>query len=181
MTTAFGDAVQRAATGDEDAWRALYDTLARPLLAYLRAQGASEPEDLLGETFCHLARGITTFDGDGDAFRRWAFLVAHHRVFDERRRRARRPSSAPFDTAHTPAEVGHEDAVVGGIGASGLRTLLERLPTAQRDAVLLRVVAGASLSETAAALGREVGAVKQLQRRGLLALGRLLASEGVTP
>jgi RNA polymerase sigma-70 factor (ECF subfamily) len=47
--------------------------------------------------------------------------------------------------------------------------------------VALRTVAGLSLEETADVLGRSVGAIKQLQRRGLLGLRALAEERGVTP
>jgi RNA polymerase sigma-70 factor (ECF subfamily) len=59
--------------------------------------------------------------------------------------------------------------------------LLAGLNEDQRTVVALRVVGQLSLEETADVTGKSVGAVKQLQRRGLLALRhRVLAREGVT-
>ena len=51
----------------------------------------------------------------------------------------------------------------------------------QRDVVALRIIAGLSLEETAAATGKKVGAVTQLQRRGLASLRRILDPQPITP
>src|SRR5437870_3969913 len=45
--------------------------------------------------------------------------------------------------------------------------LCDRLVSAQRDVLLLRLVADLTVEQVAGALGKTVGAVKQLQRRGL--------------
>jgi RNA polymerase sigma-70 factor (ECF subfamily) len=50
----------------------------------------------------------------------------------------------------------------------------------QRDAILLRSVAGLSVADTAAVLNKSPGAVKTLHRRALAALVRLVDSEAVS-
>jgi RNA polymerase sigma-70 factor (ECF subfamily) len=60
-----------------------------------------------------------------------------------------------------------------------VRRIIGRLGPDQRDVVLLRVLGGLTVTETAKALGKSAGAVKALQRRGLLAIKRALTEEGV--
>ena len=55
------------------------------------ANGAPDPEDVLGEVFLQVARDISTFDGEETGFRSWVFTIAHHRLIDARRHTARRP------------------------------------------------------------------------------------------
>ena len=50
----------------------------------------------------------------------------------------------------------------------------------QRDVLSLRVIANLTVEETANVMGKRTGAVKALQRRGLLALRRMLDLEGVS-
>src|SRR2546429_7510811 len=88
---AFASVLASAKLGGQRAWSTLYNELAGPVLGYLRVQGASEPEDLLGEVFLHIARKIGTFECDAAGFLSWVFMVAHNRVIDERRRRGRLP------------------------------------------------------------------------------------------
>ena len=45
----------------------------------------------------------------------------------------------------------------------------------------LRIIAGLTLEETAAATGKRIGAVTQLQRRGLASLRRILDPQPITP
>ena len=55
--------------------------------------------------------------------------------------------------------------------------MLDGLTGAQREVLLLRVVADLSLEESAAIMGKTVNTVKQLQRRALLALRAQIAGK----
>jgi RNA polymerase sigma-70 factor (ECF subfamily) len=148
---------------------------------YLRLRGAAEPDDVASETFLAVFRNLASFEGDEGQFRSWVFTIAHRRLLDEHRRTARRPVTTELeDAGEGPAVDGPEDSVLGALEYQRLSELLEELSPAQRDVVLLRVVAGLSLEETAIVIGRRVGAVKQLQRRGLLRLQEELSSQRVT-
>ena len=56
-----------------------------------------------------------------------------------------------------------------------------RLSADQRAVLLLRVIGDLSLEQVAEALGKRTGAVKQLQRRGLIAVRKTFTQKGVTP
>jgi len=58
-------------------------------------------------------------------------------------------------------------------GATRAHELLDRLPDAQREVLLLRVVAGLSAEQTAAAVGSTAGAVRLAQHRALARLRQL--------
>ena len=55
---------------------------------------------------------------------------------------------------------------------------LTKLPNEQRDCLIMRFLQGMSIAETAAALGRSDGAIKQLQLRGVRNLAKLMP-EGI--
>src|SRR3954471_6694243 len=80
----------------------LYRELAPAVLGYLRGSGAAEPEDLLGDVFVAVLRGLPNCGGDPAAVRRWVFTVAHHRLIDERRRRTTRSRDVVLDLTHEP-------------------------------------------------------------------------------
>ncbi|HEX6313063.1 MAG TPA: RNA polymerase sigma factor [Acidimicrobiia bacterium] len=168
-----------AQAGEEHAWAALYDELSGKLARYLRARGAREPEDLVGEVFVQLARGLRRFRGNESALRGWAFLIARNRLLDELRRSSRHPVAAleAVDPDTLVATGDTEADALGRIDSARLRRHLEALTPDQRDVLLLRVVGDLSLEQVAAALGKRVGAVTQLQRRGLAALRRELAQQ----
>ena len=178
----FPGVLAAAQAGTEDAWAVLYDELSGHLVRYLRARGAREPDDLVGEVFVQLARGLSRFRGDESALRGWAFLIARNRLLDEQRRGRRHPVDALEDADdRTLVAAGDtEGEALARLGSARLLRLLESLTPDQRDVLLLRIVGDLSLEQVAATLHKRVGAVTQLQRRGLTALRRALEREGVS-
>lgn len=148
----------------------VYRALAPAVLGYLRAQGAREPEDLLGEVFLQVTRYLPRFRGDESDLRRWVFTIARHRLVDDQRRRARRPqiASTQVPDLEAPPPAGPLD--------SDLVAALGRLTPEQREVVVLRFVADLSLEEVADVVKRNVGAVKALQHRALATLARILTA-----
>jgi RNA polymerase sigma-70 factor (ECF subfamily) len=72
-----------------------------------------------------------------------------------------------------------EGTVVATLGEERVRGLCERLSDDQRDVLLMRLLGRLTIDEVAAVMGRTPGAVKALQRRGFLAISRLIEREGV--
>lgn len=168
----------------------LYRELAPAVHGYLSAQGAHEPEDLTGEVFLQVVRDLHRFDGDERSLRAWVFTIAHRRLLDDRRRSRRRPA----ETSIGPSELARgapaprdeqlvapsaEEQALADVGAERVRRLIDDLPAAQRTVLLLRVLGGLTVRETAAATRKRPGAVKALQRRGVAAIRNALAGEGV--
>lgn len=117
--------------------------------------------------------------GGAEGLRTLVFAIAHARLVDDLRRRARRGNAVSYETWHDERTTAStEDEAVDRIGAAEVQALLEELPADQRDVLVLRIVGDLSLEQTAEAIGRSTGAVKQLQRRGLLVLRDRLQKSG---
>ena len=58
--------------------------------------------------------------------------------------------------------------------------ILALLPDEQREVLTLRIVADLPLEHVAEVIGKSVGAVKQLQRRGLIAIRQAIEERRVT-
>jgi RNA polymerase sigma factor (sigma-70 family) len=178
----FGALLGAAREGSEAAWAEIYGELSPAVLGYLRGSGAPEAEDTLGEVFLEVARDLGKFEGDERGFRAWVFTIAHHRLIDSRRRAARRPVepvAEPPEPAAPPVSDAADEALAR-IGTEEVLRILGTLSPDQRAVLLLRILGDLSVEDTAAALGKRPGAVKQLQRRGLAALKRELDRKGVT-
>jgi RNA polymerase sigma-70 factor (ECF subfamily) len=133
---------------------------AAPVHNYLRAAGVADSEDMLGDVFLDVMRGLERFRGDRDALRSWIFTIAHHRVVDEHRRSSRRRRhlrSVPAETSFT-----HDDPMDPALVAA-----LDTLTPDQREVVVLRFVADLSVETVAELTDRAPGAVKSLQHRAL--------------
>jgi RNA polymerase sigma factor (sigma-70 family) len=182
-TEPFSSVLEAARTNADWAWARIYDSLAPTILGYLRARGAPDADAVLGDVFLQLVRDIKRFEGDEAGFRSWVFVMVHHRLLDDLRKRSRRPEySAPaeaFGGLEDPGDV--EGDVVRHFREEELRELLFELTPAQRDVLLLRIFGGLKVEEIAQAVGRRVGAVKALQRRGLQTLRIRLIDSGMYP
>lgn len=171
MSPALTDSVvDGARRGDADALTTVYTTVAPGVLAYLRSRGSRDPEGLTQEVFLQLIPRLSTITGGGAGVRALAFTIAHSRLVDEFRRRSR-AVELPFESELDARR--RESAESEALGQGGIGDIAQRLSVLgdeQRAVILLRVLGDLSLAETAAVLGKSVGAVKQLQRRALLAL-----------
>jgi RNA polymerase sigma factor (sigma-70 family) len=171
--------VDEAGAGDPHALTRVYEALAPRVQRYLWGRGAEDPEGLTHEVFVTVLRRIGTVEGGVEGLRRFVFSVAHARYVDEMRLRIRRPVHVPYDGADDRrTTVGAEAAALERLGADEALGLVSRLKDDQREVVAMRVLGELSLEQTAEVMGRSVGAVKQLQRRGLLALRSMIEEGG---
>lgn len=178
---AFDDVLMAAQAGAGWAFTRLYEDLAGVVTGYLRQQGTREPDDVASETFLHVFSGIGGFEGDEDAFRSWVFTIAYRRLVDERRKVGRRPEITTIADVDAEPDAGPapDHTVVDEAHWQELEQHLAILTGLQRDVVLLRVVAGLTITETAAMLDRSEDAIRQLQHRGLRALEEDLGAGGL--
>jgi RNA polymerase sigma-70 factor (ECF subfamily) len=175
--------IARVRGGDGGAYEELYRRHADAVRRYARSccRDAHTAEDLTGEVFLQVVRDLRGFEGGEREFRAWIFTIAHHRLLDDLRRRGRRPAEAYGRYAGEGHAVANaEQEALDSMGAERVRRIIAGLSPDQRDVLLLRVLGGLTVVETAAALGKTAGAVKALQRRGLLSVQEALAAERVT-
>lgn len=170
--TTFPEVLAAAQAGAGWAFEVLYTDLAPAVTGYLRLQGAPEPDDLASETFIGVFKGLAAFRGDEAGLRGWVFTIARRRLVDDWRRRGRRPFSVE-DGADALRGYSGGDVEEEALALMGFRTVHEtcaRLPDAQRDVLLLRILADLTVEQVAAVLGKTAPAVKALQRRALATL-----------
>jgi RNA polymerase sigma-70 factor (ECF subfamily) len=167
----------RAQSGDEVAYREALDLLASRLRGYLRRRLSGVPddvEDLLQETLLalHLQRG--TYD-PALPVSAWAMAIARHKIVDLWRRRGRR------EDLHEAIEDVDEHLLVSASDDGGaqrdLQTLLQALPPAQQQAIVLTKLEGLSVAEAAARTGASVSAIKVQVHRGLRRLAALVRGD----
>lgn len=128
------------------------------------------------EVFLSVLPRLNSVTGGSDGLRTFIFSVAHARMVDDHRRQSRTPAKLPFE----PGLDGREDPsaeaeALERIAPREIVGLLESLPDEQREVLSLRLVAGLTVEQTAETMGKSTGAVKQLQRRGILKLREVAA------
>lgn len=179
----FANILAGARAGAEWAWTQIYEELAPAVTGYLTARGAPEPTDLASEVFLQIVRDLPSFEGDEPDFRAWVFTIAHRRLLDDRRYRARRPV-APASHELLAEEPRGEDAeqqALRELSAERVQRILAGLSPDQQSVLLLRIVGDLTVRQVAGVLGKSPGAVKALQRRALAAVERELAADTRTP
>ena len=171
------EAVRRAQEGDEDAFRVLYRDIHPRILRYLRAIVGNDADDVASETWLHIARGLTAFEGDSDGFRGWTATIARNRATDHLRQHRRRAPTVAVPVDELTGLVGAEDTAdraIEGISTDAAIALIARLPRDQAEAVLLRAVMGLDATAAAEVLGKRAGAVRTAAYRGLRKLASFL-------
>jgi RNA polymerase sigma factor (sigma-70 family) len=178
---AFETTLEAARRGSPWAWTAIYKDLSPSVTGYLRANGAPDPDDLTGEVFLRVVQDIGRFQGDESHFRSWIFVIAHHRMVDDRRWRMRHPETTlPVESLQPLRSTGNvEREAMDSLVTDSVEEVIRRCAPEQCQVLLLRVIGGLTLAETAGVLGKTLGAVKSLQRRGVAAIAREFAREGV--
>jgi RNA polymerase sigma factor (sigma-70 family) len=176
-TTDFPAILDAARRGEAWAFREIHGALAPAVAGFMRVHGAPEPDDLTSEVFVGVLRGVAAFQGDEDGFRAWVFTIAHRRLADDLRRRARRPATVRLLRDMDWPDPA--DDLDRALATARVRALCGTLGPGQRDVLLLRLIGRLTMSEIAAAVGRSPASVKALQRRGLAAVARLIEQDEV--
>lgn len=169
------DLVSAARCGDPDAVGTVYTVLSPKVHGYLRARGCEDPEGLTSEVFLQVITKLGRLKGGAAELRTFVFSVAHARAVDEIRRKARRPVTSAYEPEFDFREVlSAEATAMEEADTQRVRDMLEQLNEEQRAVIALRVLGDLTLEQTADVVGKSTGAVKQLQRRGLLQLRALV-------
>ncbi|MDA8379677.1 MAG: RNA polymerase sigma factor [Actinomycetota bacterium] len=176
-------ALDAARAGDESGFSALFRAFHPALVLYARRRAPDSAEDIVSQTWLDAAAGFATFAGDAEDFRAWLFTIAHHRIADHYRARARRPRHVDLTEEDLPpaTEATEEQALDTLSSNQAVDALTRELPPDQAEIVLLRVVAGLSVEQVARVTGRRPGTVRVIQHRALRRLAKIWGGEGVTP
>ena len=142
--------------------------------ALYRTGDPATAEDIAAEVFVRLLDALHAHRAPQTTLRGWLFGVAAHLVADYFRRRPADPLPDTLPAGHSPAAEAEDR-----LQRQAVHGALQRLSPEQQNVLALRFGQGASLEETAGALGKTVNAVKQLQWRAVESLRRALAVEPV--
>lgn len=172
----FAEHLRAAKAGDEAGFVMLFRSVQPALLRYLRTLAGDLADDVAGETWASVVRGLGRFRGDESGWRAWVFTIARARLTDARRRASRTPP--PVDVADL-VDIGDDRVDVAAsvediFSTEAALRLVGMLPRDQAEVVLLRHVAGLDVARTAKVLGKSSGAVRVSAHRGLQRLAALV-------
>lgn len=166
---AFGSVLDAARVGSAWAWASIYREIAGPVTGFFRSRGVADPEDAAGDVFFELSRQLERFSEDEESFLTLVFAIAYRRLLIDGKHPTRNARSALADTVLDRLQ-SDIDIVIDDRGPQVTPTVkaaLETLRPEQRDVLCLRVVAGLSVEQTAAVIGKSIASVKAAQRKGL--------------
>lgn len=165
--------VKQAQSGSVEAVGDLYDRHRQRIFRYIRANTGNTyvAQDLTGEVFYAMVNALPSFEPRGVPFSAWLYRIAKNLIIKERQRESKQTMVPLADAELVSQNVGNPVSVVEQqLQMEQILQGLAGLDEAQREVVVLRFMVGLSLKETAEMLDRTVGAVKTLQRRGVMAL-----------
>lgn len=151
-----------AAQADPRQFGELYELHFDRVYAYItrRVRDRCVAQDLTADVFHHALAGIGNYHWRGLPFASWLYRIAANRIADYASRLSQERTIPVFIDSHEPDYGDIEQR-------AALFRAVRDLPDDQRRVIELRFVAQKSIRETAEALGRSEGAIKQLQFRGL--------------
>ncbi len=168
-----------AKLGEEWAVEQLFVDLQPRVLRFLRGLEPDAADDLAGEVWVALARGIGGFEGDLVGLRAWVFTIARRRVADYRRSAGRRPAVAVerefFDSIAAPNDMARE--VIDRLsGQDAVNLIMATLPEDHAELLILRVLGELDVLHVAEIMGRSPNWVRVTQHRALRRLATVLDS-----
>jgi RNA polymerase sigma-70 factor (ECF subfamily) len=166
------DLLLLVAKGDQDAFAALYDHIAAPVLGIVRSvvRNPAQSEEVSQEVLVEVWRKAARFRPDKGSALAWVLTIAHRRAVDRVR-----SAQAATDREHkaalleqTPAYDEVSEAVDHRLEREHVRRCLQALTQMQRESVVLAYYRGLNYREVAELLAVPLGTVKTRMRDGLI-------------
>ncbi len=167
-----GELVELVAQRDAGALEALYERYGRAAYSLARRILTEETlaQDVVQEVFLSLWRDARRFDAGRGTVATYLLSMTHHRAVDVVRReenlRRWRTSDEGLELEADP-KVRVEDEVLTSERRAEVRSALQELPAAQREALLLAYFGGYTQREVAALVGVPLGTVKTRMAAGM--------------
>jgi RNA polymerase sigma factor (sigma-70 family) len=175
--TSDAELVDRARTGDVDAFTTLVGRYRRPAVRLAYGITGNEAEDAVQDAFVKAFRKLSTFRADS-AFRPWLFTIVANEARNRRRSLTRR-ATLELRVRQQPVATGaaSDTLAIDHEQRRSLVAAVTDLPDRYREVVALRFFAGLSESETAQVLSCPLGTVKSRLFRALETLRTTLGEE----
>ena len=173
--------LQRAARGDEAAWRAIVETYSPRVYGLVKAQCGNHDlaEEITQSAFCTIVAKLPAYAEVGK-FESWLFRIAMNRLRDEMRRRKRQAISVEEQSliglaGEQPSE--EPPSASDDPQIQQLRAAMARLSESDQRIIYLRHYGGLSFKQIADVLGEPLGTVLARQHRALKKLAELIQLE----
>jgi RNA polymerase sigma-70 factor (ECF subfamily) len=157
--------------GDRDAFNALYLRYFDRVYAYLSIalQDAHEAEDATQDVFIRIMQALPGYERRSVPFRAWLFRIVRNDAINRIRQRRRLTPEAPEEVARLGERAAGMPAgeSLDWLDDKRLLALIEQLPLAQRQVIVLRYMLELRAVEIATVLDRSPEAIRQLHQRAM--------------
>jgi RNA polymerase sigma-70 factor (ECF subfamily) len=179
--------VTRHQAGDKEVFGELYMRYFDRVYSYLRLALDDEhaAEDATQQVFVKVMEALPRYERRTQPFRAWLFTIVRNHAIRYLEKRGRMEVVDPVEL--TERSESSEPEPAEALGALGWITdreilmLIERLPDAQRQVLMLRYMLDLTTTDIAAVLGRSNEDVRALQSRALRFLQQRLTALGRSP
>ncbi len=170
--------IQRAVSGDPDAFATLYDAYLEQIYRFIffRVGDEQTAEDLTSQVFLKAWDNLSSYQMRGLPFSAWLFRIARNSVIDFYRTFKETTPLEPAALDKPDPAAGVADKVERRLLAEEIRRALQHLTEEQQQVLTLRFIEGLSTAEVAQVLGKRQGAIRALQMRGLQALAEIMGN-----
>ena len=157
------------ARGDQGAFEALYERLARPAYGLIRKvlRDPAQSEEVVQEVLLEVWRTASRFDPARGGAATWVLTIAHRRAVDRVRSEAAAAGREQRTSRVPAAGDAVADSVEATLDAELLRRCLAGLSDVQRESITLAYYGGYTYPEVAKLLEVALGTIKSRIRDGL--------------
>ncbi|WP_425297156.1 sigma-70 family RNA polymerase sigma factor [Nocardia brasiliensis] len=177
-------AVTAAAQGDRAALATIVESIRPLVVRYTRARFARtdtgpDPDDLAQEILLTVVTALPRYTAQGRPFLAFVYGIAAHKVAAAERAITRPEKPAAVEIPEDLSPLFEQRALEPETDAE-LSGFLATLPDQEREILILRLVLGLSLRDTAVAVNSTTDAVERTQERALTQLEKRFGTRGFT-
>lgn len=133
-------------------------------------------EDLASEVFVRALRSLDSYKDTGAPMEAWVFRIANNLVIDHVRSLKRRPALVPLEGQHKIDDnYDPDDKLDHEWKAEELQKAMQHLSEAQRQVLALRFGGEMTSEQAAKVMGKNPGAVRQMQSDAIKKLKQVLS------
>jgi len=171
--------IQRATTGDQSAFAALYEATSKVVFGLVLriVPERATAEEVLLDVYTQAWRQANNYDSSRGSPLAWLMTIARSRAIDRLRSSRQDQNKETIDDASTlvSSSISPEEASVISERQRLVRSALDMLVPEQREVLELAYYAGLSHTEIAAKTGHPLGTVKTRTRLGMMKMREMLS------
>jgi RNA polymerase sigma-70 factor, ECF subfamily len=168
--------VPRAIAGDLKAFEKIYDIFLTRIYRYVyyHIKDKMEAEDLTQQIFMKMSTAIDKYEQRDQIFSSWVFRIAHNHMIDYYRNATKENEIKQQIVVESEDP---EKKVEDRLRQEEIMQAISGLTDLQKEVIILKFIEGLDNHRIAEMIGKNEGAIRIAQMRGLMALRKKLGTE----